>query len=48
MEALKNIKMVEAARKEAALLLEKDIDIQEYPILRARVEKIQEELLHFE
>ncbi|MEK7117027.1 MAG: ATP-dependent DNA helicase RecG [Patescibacteria group bacterium] len=33
MEALKNIKMVEAARLEARLLIEKDPDLKNYPLL---------------
>lgn len=33
MEALKNIKMVEAAREEAKNLIEKDFELKKYPIL---------------
>ena len=33
MEALKNIKMVEAARKEAIAIIQKDIDLKSYPLL---------------
>jgi len=33
MEALKNIKMVEAARLEARLLVEKDLELKKYPLL---------------
>lgn len=33
MEALKNIKMVEAARTEARALIEKDFDLKKYPLL---------------
>ncbi len=46
MEAIKNIKMVEAARTEAKLILEKDIDLAQYPLLKDHVEK--EEEIHFE
>lgn len=48
MEALKNIKMVEAAREEAGKLLEKDIELTAYPLLKERVEKLQKNTLHFE
>lgn len=34
MEALKNIKMVEAAREEARELLEKDFELREHPLLK--------------
>jgi hypothetical protein len=33
MEALKNIKMVEAAREEARALIEKDFELKKYPLL---------------
>jgi len=46
MEAIKNIKMVEAARKEARTLIEKDLELSDYPLLREKVEKSGE--LHFE
>jgi ATP-dependent DNA helicase RecG len=36
MEALKNIKMVEAARGEAALLIEQDPTLSRHPALAAR------------
>jgi ATP-dependent DNA helicase RecG len=35
MEALKNLKLVEAARKEAGALIEKDPELKKYPVLRA-------------
>ncbi len=38
MEAIKNIKMVEAARTEAAALLEEDPELENHPSLRERVE----------
>lgn len=37
MDALKNIKMVEAARTEASALVEKDFDLKKYPALAKRV-----------
>jgi ATP-dependent DNA helicase RecG len=37
MEAIKNIKMVGAAREEAKRLLNKDIELKKYPLLRARL-----------
>ncbi len=37
MEAIKNIKMVEAARKEAQLLIETDSELTEYPLLREKI-----------
>jgi ATP-dependent DNA helicase RecG len=46
MEALKNIKMVEAARAEAQSLLKEDSDLNEYPALRSKI-AAQEEI-HFE
>jgi hypothetical protein len=36
MEALKNIKLVEAARSEAAKLVADDSDLRKYPELAAR------------
>jgi ATP-dependent DNA helicase RecG len=47
MEAIKNIKMVEAARTEAIRLIEEDPELKKYPLLKARVrEKLSE--FHFE
>jgi len=47
MEAMKNIKMVEAARTEAIELIEKDIDLKSYPLL-AETLKQKNIKLHFE
>jgi ATP-dependent DNA helicase RecG len=47
MEALKNLKMVEAARTEAIRLIDKDDKLSEYPILKKIVEKHSKEA-HFE
>ena len=48
MEALKNIKMVEASRESARELLEEDLELKKYPLLKERVESSQQHLLHFE
>ncbi len=37
MEALKNLKLVEAARKEAAAMIEHDPSLAQHPALAARV-----------
>ena len=37
MEALKNLRMVEAARLEARLLIENDLELKKYPLLRERM-----------
>lgn len=47
MEALKNIKMVEAARSEAEKLVAKNFELADYPLLRERVQEIADES-HFE
>ncbi|MES2216616.1 MAG: ATP-dependent DNA helicase RecG [Patescibacteria group bacterium] len=47
MEALKNLKMVEAARTEAAQLIEEDEKLSQYPILKRRVD-IHKKEAHFE
>lgn len=47
MEALKNIKMVEAARFEAIHIIEKDIDLKSYPLLSETL-KGKNLKLHFE
>ena len=47
MEALKNIKMVEAARLEAQNLINQDPELKKYPFLQKRVQEIGEKL-HFE
>lgn len=47
MEAIKNIKMVEAARNEAQALIEKDPTLKTYPIVRDRI-RSTEHLLHLE
>ena len=40
MDALKNIKMVEAARTEAQELIQKDPELEKFPELRERIERI--------
>jgi ATP-dependent DNA helicase RecG len=47
MEALKNLKMVEAARTEAVRLIEEDAGLSQYPVLKHRVE-IHKKDAHFE
>lgn len=39
MDALKNIKMVEAARAEASALIETDFELKKYPLLKERLEQ---------
>jgi ATP-dependent DNA helicase RecG len=46
MEALKNIKMVEAARTEARALLEKDFELKNHPLLAKRIS--EKESVHME
>lgn len=47
MEALKNIKMIEAARNEADFIVGTDEDLSKHPLLKERVETHKEEV-HFE
>jgi ATP-dependent DNA helicase RecG len=47
MEAIKNIKMVEAAREEAVRIIEKDPELKRFPPLRQYLES-QTEKIHFE
>jgi ATP-dependent DNA helicase RecG len=47
MEAIKNIKMVEAARTEAVALIEKDPELKKYPLLKQKVHEKTSEF-HFE
>jgi ATP-dependent DNA helicase RecG len=46
MEAIKNIKMVEAARNEAQIIVKEDPSIAKYPILRQTIDSKRE--IHFE
>ncbi|MSR71579.1 MAG: ATP-dependent DNA helicase RecG [Candidatus Taylorbacteria bacterium] len=46
MEAIKNIKMVEAARHEAEKMINKDPQLKNHPLLKAKL--IQNEKIHFE
>ncbi|MES3030912.1 MAG: helicase-related protein, partial [Patescibacteria group bacterium] len=48
MEALKNIKMVEAARTEAQKLVATDSSLADYPLLRTELKKRKSDLKHFE
>jgi ATP-dependent DNA helicase RecG len=47
MEAIKNMKMVEAARTEAVRLIEKDPELSKYPLLKQKVHQKAGEF-HFE
>ncbi len=47
MEAIKNIKMVEAAREEAKKIIEENGGIKSYPMLKERIEN-QDSKIHFE
>ncbi len=47
MEAIKNLKMVEAARTEARNIIERDVSLSKYPLLKERVEETQNKV-HFE
>ncbi|MBM2817958.1 MAG: recG, partial [Parcubacteria group bacterium] len=48
MEAIKNIKMVEAARAEAKNMIEKDPSFSAYPLLQQKLSHRQSEAIHFE
>jgi len=47
MEAIKNIKMVEAARKESEAIIKSDPTLQSHPLIKQKLEK-QEQKVHFE
>ncbi len=47
MEAIKNIKMVEAARKEARHIITTDPEFKQYPLIKERVDRA-EKIIHFE
>ncbi len=47
MDALKNLRLVEAARTEAARFISEDIELSKYPLLRAVVDSKDKEM-HFE
>jgi hypothetical protein len=47
MEAIKNIKMVQAARTEAMRLIESDPELHQYPLLKEKVKQKAGEF-HFE
>ncbi len=48
MEALKNLKMVEAARTEATILLESDETLSKHQILQTEIERRRKDAVHFE
>ena len=47
MEAIKNIKMVEAARTEAIRLIAEDSELANYPLLKMKIKEKADEF-HFE
>jgi len=47
MEAIKNIKMVEAARNEAQNILKKDLELKKFPLIREKISQKKTEI-HFE
>jgi ATP-dependent DNA helicase RecG len=47
MEAIKNLKMVEAARTEAQKIIEEDPELNSYPLLKERMAKAEKKI-HFE
>lgn len=47
MEAIKNIKMVEAARTEAKNILDQDLELNKYPLIRKKIAQNKTEI-HFE
>jgi ATP-dependent DNA helicase RecG len=47
MEAIKNVKMVEAARNEAEKMIKKDPSLKKFPKLAETI-KTKEEIIHFE
>ncbi|MHB1330828.1 MAG: ATP-dependent DNA helicase RecG [Minisyncoccota bacterium] len=47
MEAIKNLKMVEAAREEASKIIEIDPDLKKYPLLRTHLDSASSKI-HFE
>ncbi|MBX4209291.1 ATP-dependent DNA helicase RecG [Candidatus Parcubacteria bacterium] len=48
MEAIQNIKMVEAARAEAVKLVEEDESFAHFPLLKAELESREKQKIHFE
>lgn len=48
MEALQNIKMVEAARTEAKQIIENDINLKKFPTIKKQLNSRIEEMKHFE
>ncbi len=48
MEALRNLKMVEAARTEAEYLLKNDPDLEKYPVLKEKLTQRKDAEIHFE
>lgn len=47
MDALQNLKMVEAAREEAKKIISEDLELKKYPLIKSELEK-QTQKIHFE
>ena len=48
MDALRNLKMVEAARTEAGQLLDIDPSFSHFPLIKKEIEKRKNDAVHFE
>ncbi|MDP1624851.1 MAG: ATP-dependent DNA helicase RecG [bacterium] len=48
MDAIQNVKMVEAARKEAIALIEGDESLASFPLMKAEIERRERQGIHFE
>jgi ATP-dependent DNA helicase RecG len=48
MEAIRNLKMVEAARTEAEHLLSQDETLEKYPLINEKLSHRKQEEIHFE
>jgi ATP-dependent DNA helicase RecG len=48
MEAIQNVKMVEAARTEAIRIVETENDFSAYPLLKKEIERRKDQKIHFE
>jgi len=47
MEAIKNLKMVEAAREEATIIITRDATLNSYPLIQAKIQETKK-VIHFE
>lgn len=48
MEALQNLKMVEAARTEAKIIVEEDLNLKKYPYIKENLKNRKNNIIHFE